>query len=234
MAEKNGWKIIASGDLVPPEITLLILCVLIVQYYRKLKSEMTGMTDMELSVLVVKQVMGAVGGLYCADLLSGITHMIFDHFIDASKTSFLSDIAKTFQEHHDNPKLVLDSTVHELYSQVAVFVPIPIIASAYHAMHDSPSELILANIAFVVGGSSNLFIHRETHNYNHNKGDGTVRTRVYGILSDMGLVMSSEYHKAHHVAEKHDINFPTINGWSSPLMNFVVRTTGILDHVNKN
>jgi hypothetical protein len=190
---------------------------------------MEGMTDTELRVLTVKQAMGVVGGLYCADLLSGIVHMTLDHFIDTSKTSFLSDIAKEFRIHHDDPKLLLKTPVRELYAQTAVFIPIPIIASAYHAMHDSPSELILANITFVVGGSSNIFIHRESHNYNHNKGDGTLRTRVYGILSDMGLVMSSEYHKAHHTAKKHDVNFPTLNGWSSPLLNFLIRTTGILE-----
>jgi hypothetical protein len=216
---------------VPPEIIPAILFGLIIQYYVKLKQEMKGMTDMELRLLCVKQLMGAMGGLYCADFFTGLVHITLDHFIDASGTSMLAEVARGFQSHHARPKDLLDRSARELYAQTAVFFPIPIIISTYQAINDSPSEQILGNIVFMVTAHSSQLIHRETHNYNHNKGDGTVRTRLYGILSGMGLVLKSDHHKAHHAAEKNDINFPTVNGWSSPLMNFLVRNTGILNHL---
>jgi len=208
---------------VPPEIIPVVLCGLIIQYYVKLKSEMKDITDMELRVLMVKQVMGVVGGMYCADLVSGIVHVICDYFLDPIPETD----AKTFTGHHEKPKGILNASIYDVYSEIASGSPLPIIISLYQQMNDSPSEWILGNIIFASFAASSQLIHRETHNYNHNEGDGTARTRLYGILSGMGLVMSSDYHKVHHVAEK--INFPQVNGWSSPLMNFVVRTTGILD-----
>jgi sterol desaturase/sphingolipid hydroxylase (fatty acid hydroxylase superfamily) len=210
---------------VPPEIIPVILFGLIIQYYVKLKQEMKGMTDMELRLLVVKQVMGVVGGLYCADFFTGLVHITLDHFLDVP---FSHD---TFSVHHKRPKEILDASIYDLYCQLVLGFPIPVFIALCQQMNDSPSEQILGNIVFMTVAVSSQLIHRETHNYNHNKGDGTMRTRVYGILSDLGLVMSAEYHKAHHAAEKNDINFPIVNGWSSPLMNFLVRNTGILNHL---
>lgn len=224
-------RLFEESPPVPPEIIPVVLCGLIIQYYVKLKREMREMTDMELRVLCVKQLMGVVGGLYCADFFTGLVHITLDHFIDGSGNSLLSEVASEFQSHHDRPKDLLDVSVRELYAQTAIFFPIPIITSIYQTINDSPSEQILGNIVFMSSAHSSQLIHRETHNYNHNKGGGTARTRVYGILSDLGLLLKSDHHKAHHAAEKNDINFPIINGSSSPLMNFLVRKTGILDHL---
>ena len=219
----------ADRSGVPVEIIYILVLALTIQYYIQLKRELVDATDADVRIIIMKQLVSVIGGLYLSDLFSGTVHIALDHLLDDSSIELVRYAVDAFNTHHTAPSKIIDTSVQSLYEQTAVFFPLPIGIAILQQYTDQPSHAILANIIFMVVSSSSQFIHREAHNYNHHKGDGTVRTRVYGILSGLGLVMDSEYHRIHHATEGNGIHFPIVNGWSSPFMDWVVRVSGILD-----
>jgi hypothetical protein len=180
---------------------------------------------------VLPHVVAVLGGLYAADLLSAVTHIVLDHVVSPggwvepeslSVDSLLRKSAQLFQEHHRSPTGIWQRPILELLDQTAVFWPLPTTFALWNLSGDTPSHHITWQLVLALSGASCQIIHREAHYSNHHPDEGSVRMQVNRLLQGLGLTLTPECHRVHHTDGYHR-NFGIVNGWSNTLVNEVYR-----------
>jgi hypothetical protein len=107
-------------------------------------------------------------------------------------------MAEGFQEHHNDPKKLLQSSNIDLLKDTSITL-IPF----------TPKNIILQQfITFIL-----LHFSQITHKYAHyiNHATDTQKNTLFGkiliFLQDNNIIISPKTHKTHHMAKNHDINF---------------------------
>ena len=191
-------------------------------------------------------------GWYVADLLSGVVHMYMDYRPctpgvglaeiygwegDRESAAFLTlqatvygrisrfeRLVYDFKKHHPFPDLLgRHGVVHLMKAPVfTITLPLSLALNLAGLIWRVPGWLAAGLVVLLIGGSLAQYFHGVLH---RSRGPAV----VVG-LRRLGLLMTPAAHAFHHASLKED--FSTINGWSNPLLNIVVRTLlrrGVLD-----
>jgi hypothetical protein len=180
---------------------------------------------------VVAHATAALGGLYAADLLTAVVHIVLDHVVTPGGRidpeslpvdSLLRKSAELFQQHHHTPTGIWGRSTTELLDQTAVFWPLPAAFTLCNLPGATPAPWITWQLVLALSAAASQVLHREAHYSNHHPDETSARMTLNRLLQDRGLALSADTHRLHHTDGFHR-NFGMVNGWSNPLVNEVYR-----------
>ncbi len=182
-------------------------------------------------------------GWYCADMLSGLVHMIMDYrpcppgkrlndifFYTGSRESEeylamlqermatispLDRLVYDFKNHHPRPDALGRRDLWRLIGSSVILgaLPISVLLNLAALYLPPPGWLNAALMAFLTGGAFAQYFHGSLH-------------RVHNpwfiiALRNVGLLMTPAAHQLHHDTLQRD--FATNCGWSNPVINLLFR-----------
>jgi Lipid desaturase domain len=183
-------------------------------------------------------------GWYCADMLSGIVHMVMDYhpcrtgvgfdrlyFYAGSRESeeYLAMLRAThsrvnpferlvydFKNHHPRPDALGRRTILRQIGStvVAGSLPFSILLNIACLTGAVPGWLAWGALSFLVGGTFAQYFHGTLHRSDN--------PWIISAMRRVHLLMSPEAHQLHHDTLRRD--FSTNTGWSNPVLNAVFNT----------
>lgn len=182
-------------------------------------------------------------GWFCADMVSGIIHMLFDYlpcpknvgldtiyFYTGSRESEdyltlraaamakinpLDRLVYDFKNHHPRPDaLGRRAMTAQIGSTITLAtLPLALALNVASFLVHLPNELIAFDLTFLIGASFAQYFHGTLHRNNN--------PPLIHIMRHCGLLMSPQAHQKHHDSLQRD--FATNCGWSNPILNPVFR-----------
>jgi hypothetical protein len=187
---------------------------------------------------------------YLSDLFTGVAHFCFD-YVFLYKTPVFGPIAKEFTDHHEHPTLDPSSFWENMTKGAYASIPPSLLVPGLvHWLPEGPLSFFL--LAIVLGMSTWALFFHQIHSYAHmgqhmppevfkqrveeiarlpSKAD---QLKAFGqlfdtvpiprpirILQKCRILLTPERHNIHHISFESD--FSSVNGWSDPLLNLVVR-----------
>ena len=145
-----------------------------------------------------------LGGLYIADLVSGVVHWIEDRYGDP-KWPFLGHTIRENQQHHFTPRSFLKGNLWTRNREILL------IGLAFLAIFRALDVLNVMTVSAVLFGISANEIHACSHRSPKENG------RLVTFLQKTGLMQSHAHHAAHHRHAK-DSNYCAVTNHLNPLV----------------
>jgi len=155
-------------------------------------------------------------GIYFADLITGLGHLIFDYVkpdaVPEKSRPFIQWVAYGFQYHHVVPTSWNDGDFFYLgilRTGMTVFTPLALLQQLTVA---TPGLSICLGSMALAG----LFCQLP-HAAAHGRWRHTRWSSMISFLQKCGLLLSPSSHHEHH--SQFDCNFAILTGWSQPVLN---------------
>ena len=167
-------------------------------------------------------------GLYVTDFVGAIIHYYLDNYTGNIK--IIKNIADNFQIHHENPIKMTKSSMVELLNQISTAWFLPFLCFLVNTglkynniTHYTIQISIIIQIILFGIGSFSQTTHRVAHKMNiiSKKERNTFTFRFIHMLQEYYIILNPTNHKTHH--NGFDKNYSVFNGWSTSLVNKIVK-----------
>jgi len=152
--------------------------------------------------------------IYC-DYWLFLLHIFLDQ-LQTTKSSiqFISILAKSFQEHHLDPKAIIDSNHLSDIDKLLLFSNLPcFLYMIFYEITDTNSTLIkfslFTSILGIIASTNHYYCHAITHKSSLIKLN--LQYKIFSFLQKKGFLPTNEYHKIHHIPP-HECNWNFLNG----------------------
>ena len=153
------------------------------------------------------------------DLASGVLHIILDNPYNLS-SSFISEYAEGFQQHHYNTALIVNMRLADHLRPMAIVI----VLTSYIGLliHGSNNTSLYI---FIVIFSFNLCWMQCCHRWSHMSSSKRGRTIIF--LQKVGLCLKPIEHLKHHKAP-YLSNFCIMSGTFNPILNRITKNISFL------
>ena len=186
-------------------------------------------------ITIVEIITSVVSGLFLADLISGLIHIISDHVvIRKNMNPILRQIINEFHDHHADPGAFCRASNWELLRHTSI-TPLPLLTLLLNGLNKTPKCIILTQIVTYYVAHFSQLPHKCAHYINHatEEEKNTIKGKILIFLQKNHLLLSPEEHRSHHISKNYDINFCIVNGWANPLLNYIVKNTDIIKKIKE-
>jgi hypothetical protein len=158
---------------------------------------------------------------YCADLISGLTHMFVD-FAVSDRENYIHKELFLSRVHHHELKRPAKLNYASLWFSPALysFVILGLLPASLTLLLP-PMVSIGWIIPFWLSVLWFLSVSQLTHAFAHGKARHPLSKKIIGVLQRTRLIISPRTHAKHH--REIDCNFSVLNGWSIALLNFIFK-----------
>ncbi|WP_267626612.1 fatty acid desaturase CarF family protein [Gordonia sputi] len=151
----------------------------------------------------VHSLVALAGGVYCADLASGLLHWAFDTWF-TEHTPVVRRVVLIVREHHIYPQRVFNYPISQDVGIMAPFGVLAAVPTAWLLLRGrAGAPAAIASLSYSVLVTVSLDLHKLGH-----------RTNATGVLrwaQRTHLVLSPAWHFKHH-AKEHDDHYCLVNG----------------------
>ncbi|RAN37853.1 hypothetical protein HY11_08180 [Hyphomonas pacifica] len=163
-----------------------------------------GPMPVTITLTIAKSLASILGGLFFADLISGLIHWFEDRYGNP-KWPILGQTIRANQEHHFKPRAFLQGTFFTRNREVVV------VGIIFLALFWGTATLnLFTGSAVFFGVFANEF-HRAAHRSPKENG------RLITLLHKTGLAQSFKHHAAHHRQGK-DTHYCVITNYTNPVL----------------
>ncbi len=180
---------------------------------------------------VISWLIGALAGGFCADLLSGLTHMYIDFGTSNRKNPIHKELFLSRVHHHELHRPAKLNYASLWFSPaLSSFIVLGLIPAFLGRLLTLPVNLEMIGPFWLSLLWFSSF-SQVAHAYAHGKAKHPVARKVVRSLQKMRLLIPPKVHGKHH--REIDCNFSVLNGWSNPLLNKIFKKR-IEAHVSSN
>jgi hypothetical protein len=152
-------------------------------------------------------------GAWAADGVTGLVHWACDTWGDEHTRFFGAGLIKSFREHHEDPRAMLDHDWIEVNGEPAAAACAALIVLAL-----PPVREWLDGRAFLIGFSASLIALGALANQIHQWSHDPAPARWVVWIQRAGLVLTPARHARHHRAP-HDGDYCIAGGWLNPMLD---------------
>ena len=156
------------------------------------------------------------GGIYFADMFSGLLHIFLDHKKPTESAGPISQIAQSFQEHHVHPQRFIQrkpwfNPGGQLEILKYLTTPIYITTTILNTLYPNNTQIFVFMYTFLGVATFSQILHGFSHAHRAKV------PQLITFLQNHRVIISRTDHHTHHV--KGHRNFSLVNGWANPLLN---------------
>jgi hypothetical protein len=211
--QKRATSRASTDDVSGPLHHLLEMAAVILFPFLFVSSLLASYQRLQQQEMVWLVLPGALLGLVCGDLVTGLVHWAADTYCEEDTPVIGRSLVKPFREHHLRPSEICEHGIIETVGNTCILaVPVLSLLLWLTTYANSALTAFASFIAAVTVGvtvATNQF-HKWAH--------ADVPPKLARLLQRAGIILSPEHHRAHHTAP-FEASYAITNGWLNPLLD---------------